>query len=287
MASRVLVVLLLSALVGVGSCVPFGRGGEPGDGSGPPPRPRPTARASSRASAPTRHPISTQSPSAQRYFDQGLVLTYGFNHFGAIDAFREAARLDPECAMCFWGVAYAYGPNINAPMGPEGATARLGGAPGGAAPAAPTPRRWSASTSRRSPRATRRTRSPPTARALDAAYAEAMRGAPPAPSRGSRRRDALRRGGDGPAPLGLLDRGRHAARGHPRGRRHPRGGARARPLAPGREPLPDPRVRGVPARARRGRRRPAGRRSPPTPATSCTCRPTSTGASAATRTPGG
>ena len=69
-----------------------------------------------------RHPIATKSPEAQRYFDQGLVLTYGFNHDGAIDAFREAARLDPECAMCFWGIAYAYGPNINAPMGPEGAT---------------------------------------------------------------------------------------------------------------------------------------------------------------------
>lgn len=69
------------------------------------------------------HPISTRVPLAQRYFDQGLVLTYGFNHEGAIDAFREAARLDPECAMCFWGIALAHGPNINAPMGPDGARA--------------------------------------------------------------------------------------------------------------------------------------------------------------------
>jgi tetratricopeptide (TPR) repeat protein len=65
------------------------------------------------------HAITTNSEQAQRYFDQGLVLTYGFNHEAAIDSFREAARLDPECAMCFWGVALAYGPNINAPMGPE------------------------------------------------------------------------------------------------------------------------------------------------------------------------
>jgi hypothetical protein len=68
------------------------------------------------------HPISTKVPAAQRFFDQGLVLTYGFNHFGAIDAYREAARQDPDCAMCWWGIAYAYGPNINAPMTPEGAT---------------------------------------------------------------------------------------------------------------------------------------------------------------------
>ena len=69
------------------------------------------------------HPISTQSADAQRYFDQGLALTFGFNHESAIDAFREAARLDPDCAMCWWGIAYAWGPNINAPMGPEGAAA--------------------------------------------------------------------------------------------------------------------------------------------------------------------
>jgi tetratricopeptide (TPR) repeat protein len=67
------------------------------------------------------HPISTQNEMAQRYFDQGLALAYGFNHEGAIDAFREAARLDPNCAMCWWGIAFAAGPNINAPMGPDGA----------------------------------------------------------------------------------------------------------------------------------------------------------------------
>jgi tetratricopeptide (TPR) repeat protein len=67
------------------------------------------------------HPIATDSPAAQRYFDQGLVLTFGFNHEAAIRSFEEATRLDPECAMCRWGIALALGPNINAPMGPAAA----------------------------------------------------------------------------------------------------------------------------------------------------------------------
>ncbi|MGH7663627.1 MAG: hypothetical protein ACRENI_04925 [Gemmatimonadaceae bacterium] len=62
------------------------------------------------------HEISTRVPAAQRYFDQGLRLTYAFNHAEAIRAFREAARLDPTCAICHWGTALAYGPNINAAM---------------------------------------------------------------------------------------------------------------------------------------------------------------------------
>jgi len=61
-------------------------------------------------------PITTSDPRAQRYFDQGLSFAYGFNHAGAIASFREAQRLDPDCALCFWGEAMAQGPNINAPM---------------------------------------------------------------------------------------------------------------------------------------------------------------------------
>ena len=64
-------------------------------------------------------PISTTVPLAQRYFDQGLLLTYGFNHEEAINSFREAARLDSTCAICYWGVAFALGPNINIPMDPS------------------------------------------------------------------------------------------------------------------------------------------------------------------------
>lgn len=62
------------------------------------------------------HQITTKSPEAQRYFDQGLRLTYGFNHEEAVRSFERAVQLDPDCAMCHWGVAYALGPNINLPM---------------------------------------------------------------------------------------------------------------------------------------------------------------------------
>lgn len=66
-----------------------------------------------------RHKISTSSPLAQRYFDQGLAFTYGFNHAEAVRSFRHAQELDPDCAMCWWGEAFAHGPNINAPYDPE------------------------------------------------------------------------------------------------------------------------------------------------------------------------
>lgn len=62
--------------------------------------------------------VTTRSALAQRYFNQGLALTYGFNHAEAIRAYRETARLDPDCAMAAWGEAYALGPNINVPMDP-------------------------------------------------------------------------------------------------------------------------------------------------------------------------
>ena len=60
-----------------------------------------------------RHRISTSSPEAQRLFDQGLVLVYGFNHGQAIRLFGRAAELDPKAPMALWGIALAYGPNIN------------------------------------------------------------------------------------------------------------------------------------------------------------------------------
>jgi hypothetical protein len=63
--------------------------------------------------------IDTNVPAAQRYFDQGLRMAYGFNHEAAGRAFAEAARLDPKCAMCVWGQALVLGPNINQPMAPE------------------------------------------------------------------------------------------------------------------------------------------------------------------------
>jgi len=60
--------------------------------------------------------ISTTNERAQAYFDQGLRLAYAFNHGEAQRAFRMAQKLDPNCAMCFWGEALVLGPNINLPM---------------------------------------------------------------------------------------------------------------------------------------------------------------------------
>jgi tetratricopeptide (TPR) repeat protein len=77
------------------------------------------------ASAPTplyenlgslHHTVTTQSEQAQQYFDQGLRLTYAFNHDEAIKSFKQALVYDSTCAMCYWGIAYALGPNINLPM---------------------------------------------------------------------------------------------------------------------------------------------------------------------------
>lgn len=62
------------------------------------------------------HSITTQSPVTQKYFDQGLRLTYAFNHDEAIKSFKEGIKHDSTCAMCYWGIAYALGPNINLPM---------------------------------------------------------------------------------------------------------------------------------------------------------------------------
>lgn len=63
------------------------------------------------------YPVTTVSKEAQQYFDQGLRLTYAFNHAEALRAYREAQRRDPQCAMCYWGEAFVLGANINAPMG--------------------------------------------------------------------------------------------------------------------------------------------------------------------------
>lgn len=61
-------------------------------------------------------PITTNSEMAQKYFNQGVILTYGFNHEEAFRSFEEVARLDTNCAMAYWGMAYVLGPNINLPM---------------------------------------------------------------------------------------------------------------------------------------------------------------------------
>lgn len=62
--------------------------------------------------------VTTSSPAAQNYFNQGLVWAYAFNHDEAIRSFTQAARLDPQCAMAWWGVALCHGPHINNPVVP-------------------------------------------------------------------------------------------------------------------------------------------------------------------------
>jgi tetratricopeptide (TPR) repeat protein len=62
--------------------------------------------------------VTTSSDRAQLFFNQGLNLYYGFNHLEAYRSFKEVARLDPDCAMAYWGQALSLGPNINLPMDP-------------------------------------------------------------------------------------------------------------------------------------------------------------------------
>jgi tetratricopeptide (TPR) repeat protein len=116
--------------------------------------------------------ITTRVPDAQRYFDQGLRLVFGFNHGEAIRAFTEAARRDPNCAMCYWGIAYAFGPHVNAGMDSASGVAAHAAAQRAQAlarNASPVERAFIAAVGRRYARV------PPANRAgLDSAYATAM-----------------------------------------------------------------------------------------------------------------
>lgn len=115
----------------------------------------------------------TASPAAQKYFNQGVNLVFGFNHAEAIRSFREAARLDPDCAMCWWGVAYALGSNINLAMPQDAvapAWAALQNARMLAAKASPREQAWIAALAHRyssDPKADRGL--------LNEAYAQAMK----------------------------------------------------------------------------------------------------------------
>ena len=119
-----------------------------------------------------RFNAGTQSGRAQQWFDQGIRLSFAFNHAEAQRAFREAQKIDPACALCYWGEALVLGPNINVPMMPEAnapALAALGEAVARAPAAPPRDRaliqalqaRYSADPNAQRPK-------------LDAAYADAM-----------------------------------------------------------------------------------------------------------------
>jgi tetratricopeptide (TPR) repeat protein len=116
--------------------------------------------------------ITTSSAETQRFFNQGLRLTYAFNHDEARRAFRKAQRLDPDCAMCFWGEALVLGPNINLPMQEDAvplAYTAIQKAQALAAKASPRERALIAALSTRYVQDAKADRAP-----LDAAYAAAM-----------------------------------------------------------------------------------------------------------------
>ena len=116
--------------------------------------------------------VTTSNPTAQAYFDQGLRLAYAFNHGEAQRAFRKAQKLDPDCAMCFWGEALVLGPNINLPMQEEAlapAFAAAAKAQALAAKASPRERALIEAVSARYAKDAKADRS-----ALDRAYADAM-----------------------------------------------------------------------------------------------------------------
>ena len=75
----------------------------------------------SEALGPLSRPITTNSFRAQQFFDQGVQMLYAFTPLRAARSFRQAQREDPDCAMCFWGEAWAWGPYLNGGMGPDDA----------------------------------------------------------------------------------------------------------------------------------------------------------------------
>ena len=117
-------------------------------------------------------PVTAKNADVQRWFDQGLAMTYGFNHDAAERSFLKAAELDPDCAMCWWGAALVLGPHVNAD-GPAEQRQGLGPAAARAATRRTTPPTRNRPSSRRS--SARYAENPPEdRRPLDEAYAEAM-----------------------------------------------------------------------------------------------------------------
>ena len=202
----------------------------------------------------------TTNAKAQAWFDQGLILAFGFNHAEAQRAFREAQKLDPRCALCFWGESLVLGPNINVPMMPEANPPALAALAKAVelAPTAPSRDRAliEALAKRYSddPKAERA--------ALDKAYADAMQGVAARFPTDDTVQVLVRRGADGHAAVGLLGGGGHQAQGQRRRhRRHARDGAEAQPRPSGRDPPLHPCGRGLgPARESAGPARTASPR---------------------------
>ncbi len=115
------VVLVAWLHLGLGLCVSWAQHGPHGPENGQNTPPNAQGQIAPRLQNLGRHTfrVKTRSKRAQEFFNQGINLSYGFNHAEAMRAFREVARLDPQCAMAYWGQALVLGPNINMPMPPE------------------------------------------------------------------------------------------------------------------------------------------------------------------------
>jgi tetratricopeptide (TPR) repeat protein len=137
--------------------------------------PAPVAATQVEDLGPHRRAVTTSSAEAQAEFDRGLAYLYGFNHDEAIRAFTRASELDPDCAMAWWGIAYAHGPHINNPAVPEqranAAWEALGKAVARAGDGTPVEQALIAALETRYASPQPEDRAP-----LDVAYAEAMRG---------------------------------------------------------------------------------------------------------------
>jgi hypothetical protein len=224
--------------------------------------------------------VSTRSGSAQAYFNQGIRLSFAFNHAEAQRAFQIAQKLDPDCAMCHWGEALVLGPNINVPMMPEAnapAVAALARAVALKDRSTARERALIEALEKRYVADAKADRAP-----LDAAYADAMKAAAlPLPGR-RHDPDVVCRGGDGYPAVGLLGSRRCDAEGPWR-----RVDARARDRAEAQPVAPRRRFICISMRSkhRRGPRghcpsRTALARWCPVPGIWFTCRPTSTTGSA-------
>ena len=220
--------------------------------------------------------VTTTSPDAQRYFDQGLAFVYGFNHDEAIRSFSQAAEIDPQCAMAHWGVALANGPHINNPAVDEAhakaAWEALSRAREFVRQSAPAERALIDALAARHAMPQPADRKP-----LDQAYADAMKQV----------RQAYPDDADVAAlyaealmdlrPWDFWKSDGSAQPGTNEIVAHPRAGSRQEPVPPARQPPLHPRRRSLaPARKGRSRRQSAARSVSPGSATWCTCHRTST-----------
>jgi tetratricopeptide (TPR) repeat protein len=165
------VTLVLAVLVVAGGIFFFGQSGQQRPGAAPPDL-APVGATLLEGLGNYTMPVTSSHPDVQRWFDQGLMLTYGFNHDAAERSFLRAAQLDPDCAMCWWGASLVLGPHVNAGMDPGNNAAafdRLRRARAAAGAASEHEQAYIEALS------TRYAEHPPEdRRALDTAYAEAM-----------------------------------------------------------------------------------------------------------------